>query len=95
MPASAVPPINTAVKQIDSLSIRHAESEPRDVSGIVLSAWPESIYTFQRMWSPLTGAPRLVAPSARRAPLVHRFSTASAVSFTARSPRPERGSRHG
>jgi hypothetical protein len=27
--------------------------------------------------------------------LVHRFSTAGAISFTARSPRPERGSGHG
>jgi hypothetical protein len=96
MPASTGSPIKTEVKMIDCLSIRYAESEPRDVSAILLSPWPESLYTFEQMWSRLAGEPRRVAAAARRAgTLVHRFSTARAVSFTARSPRPERGSGHG
>jgi hypothetical protein len=95
MPASTGSPIKTEVKKIDGLSIRYAESAPRDVSAI-LSPWPESLCTFGQMWSRLAGEPRRVAAAARRAgPLVHRFSTARAVSFTARSPRPERGSGHG
>ena len=58
--------------------------------------WPESLYTFEQMWSRLAGEPRRVAAAARRAgTVVHRFSTARAVSFTARSPRPEQGSGHG
>jgi hypothetical protein len=49
-----------------------------------------------QMWSRLAGEPRRVAAAAGRSgALVHRFSTARAVSFTARSPRPERGSGHG
>jgi hypothetical protein len=84
------------VKKIDGLSIRYAESEPRDVSAILLSPWPESLYTFEQMWSRLAGAPRRVSAAVRRAgTLVHRFSTVRAISFTARSPRPERGSGHG
>jgi hypothetical protein len=96
MPASTGSPIETQVKKIDGLSIRYAESEPRDVSAILFSPWPESLYTFEQMWSRLAGEPRRVTAAARRAgTLLHRFSTARAVSFTARSPRPERGSDHG
>jgi hypothetical protein len=53
MPASAGSVIKTQVKTIDGLSIRYAESEPRDVSAILLSPWPESLYTFEQMWSRL------------------------------------------
>jgi hypothetical protein len=96
MPASAGSPIRTQVKKIDGLPVRYAESQPRDVSAILLSPWPESLYTFEQMWSRLAGEPRRVVAVARWAgTLVHRFSTARAVSFTARSPRPERGSGHG
>jgi hypothetical protein len=96
MPASTGTPLKTQVKKIDGLSVRYAESEPRDVSAILLSPWPESLYTFEQMWSRLAGEPRRVAVAARRAgTLVHRFSTARAIWFTARSPRPKRGSGHG
>jgi hypothetical protein len=96
MPASTGSPIKTQVKKIDGLSIRYAESEPRDVSAILLSPWPESLYTFEQMWSRLAGEPRrVVAPPRRAGTLIHRFSTARAISFTAQSPRPERGSGHG
>jgi hypothetical protein len=96
MPASTGSPIKTQVKKMYGLSIRYAESEPRDMSAIPLSPWPESLYTFEQMWSRLAGEPRRVAAATRRAlTLVHRFSTARAISFTARSPRPERGSGHG
>ena len=96
MPASTGSSIKTQVKKIDGLSIRYAESEPRDLSAILLSPWPESLYTFEQIWSRLAGEPRRVAAAVRRAgALIHRFSTARAISFTARSPRPERGSDHG
>src|SRR5438128_11579118 len=42
--------INTQGRKIDGLSIRYAESAPRDVSAILLSPWPESLYTFEQMW---------------------------------------------
>jgi pimeloyl-ACP methyl ester carboxylesterase len=61
MPASTGSPIKTQVKKIDGLSIRYAESEPRDVSAILLSPWPESLYTFEQMWSGLAGHAHLVA----------------------------------
>jgi len=96
MPASTGSPIRTQVKKIDGLPVRYTESQPRDLSAILLSPWPESLYTFDQMWPRLAVEPRRVAAAATRAcTLVHRFSTARAVSFTARSPRPERGSGHG
>ena len=51
MPASTGTPIKTQVKKIDGLAVRYAESEPRDVPAILLSPWPESLYTFEQMWS--------------------------------------------
>jgi hypothetical protein len=90
MPASTGSPIKTQVKKIDGLSNRYAQGEPRDVSAILLSPWPESLYTFEPMWSRLAGEPRHVTAAAGRSgALVHRLSTARAISFTARSPRPE------
>ena len=61
MPASARSLIKTQVKTIDGLSIRYAESEPREVSAILLSPWPESLYTFEQMWSRLAEHAHLVA----------------------------------
>src|SRR6202042_1487706 len=60
-PASAGSVIKTQVKTIDGLSIRYAESEPREVSAILLSPWPESLYTFEQMWSRLAEHAHLVA----------------------------------
>jgi hypothetical protein len=96
MPASTGSPVKIQGKVSDGMSIRYAESEPRDVWAIPVGSWPESRYTFEQMWSRLAGEPGRVVAAARRAgTLVHRFSTARAISFTARSPRPERGSGHG
>src|ERR1700684_3478112 len=61
MPASADSPIKPQIKKIDGLSIRYAESEPREVSAILLSPWPESLYTFEQMWSRLAEHAHLVA----------------------------------
>jgi hypothetical protein len=97
MPASIGSHIKAQVKKIDGLSVRYGEREPRDdLSAILLSPWPGSLYTFEQMWSRLAGEPRRIAAAAGRSgALVHRFSTTRAISFTARSPRPERGSGHG
>ena len=61
MPASAGSLIKTQVKKIDGLSIRYAESEPREVSATLLSPWLESLYTFEQMWSRLADHAHLVA----------------------------------
>src|SRR5260370_40550166 len=61
MPASTGSPIKTQVKKIDGLSVRYAESEPRDVAAILLSPWPESLYTFEQMWPRLAEHAHLVA----------------------------------
>src|SRR5437588_12317195 len=53
--------IKTQTRKIDGLSIRYAESEPRDVSAILLSPWPESLFTFEQMWSRLAEHAHLVA----------------------------------
>src|SRR4029077_10127635 len=54
-------PIKTQVRKINGLSIRYAESEPRDVSAILLSPWPESLFTFEQMWLRLAENAHLVA----------------------------------
>ena len=54
-------PIKTQVRKIDGLSIRYAESGARDVSAILLSPWPESLFTFEQMWSRLADHAHLVA----------------------------------
>ncbi len=72
MPATTGSPVRTQVKRIDGLSVRYPESEARDVSAILLSPWPESLYTLEQMWPRLAVKPRRVAAAARRAgTLVH------------------------
>jgi hypothetical protein len=53
MATRTVPLIKTKTRTIDGLSIRYAESAPREVSAILLSPWPESLYTFEQTWSRL------------------------------------------
>jgi len=54
-------PIKTKTRTIDGLSIRYAESGPREMSAILLSPWPESLYTFEQMWARLAEHAHLVA----------------------------------
>src|SRR6266403_765100 len=51
----------TETRTIDGLSIRYAERAPREVSAILLSPWPESLYTFEQMWPRLAEHAHLVA----------------------------------
>jgi len=53
--------IQTQVRTIDGLSIRYAESEPRDNHALLLSPWPESIYCYEPTWSRLAEHMHLVA----------------------------------
>ena len=81
MPASTSSPIKTKVKKIHGLSIRYAGSEPRDVSAILLSPWPESLYTFEQMWPRLAGgaSPRRRSRQAGRyacSPIFYRYGRA-------------------
>jgi len=61
MNVSTRSPIKTQTRKIDGLSIRYAESERRDVSAILLSPWPESLFTFEQMWLRLAEHAHLVA----------------------------------
>lgn len=61
MAAPTSSPIKIKTRTIDGLSIRYAESAPREVSAILLSPWPESLYTFEQMWSRLAEHAHLVA----------------------------------
>jgi pimeloyl-ACP methyl ester carboxylesterase len=61
MPVSSNPTINIQTKTIDGLSIRFAESEPRDSGALLLSPWPESLLAFDQMWEPLAEHAHLVA----------------------------------
>jgi len=53
--------IRTQFKDIDGLSIRFAESEPRDQDALLLSPWPESLLAFDRIWDRLAEHAHLVA----------------------------------
>jgi pimeloyl-ACP methyl ester carboxylesterase len=61
MPVSSNSTINIQTKTIDGLSIRFAESEPRDSDALLLSPWPESLLAFDQMWEPLAEHAHLVA----------------------------------
>ena len=53
--------VKTKTRTIDGLSIRYSESAPREVSAILLRPWPESLYTFEQIWSRLAEHAHLVA----------------------------------
>jgi pimeloyl-ACP methyl ester carboxylesterase len=53
--------IRSQSRTIDGLSIRFAESEPRETDALLLSPWPESIYAFEAVWSRLAEHTHLVA----------------------------------
>jgi pimeloyl-ACP methyl ester carboxylesterase len=61
MASSTRSPIKTQIRKVDGLAIRYAESEARDVSAILLSPWPESLFTFEQMWPRLAEHAHLVA----------------------------------
>jgi len=61
MATQADSPIKTIVRTIDGLSIRYAESEPRDTHALLLSPWPESLLAFEQVWVPLAEHAHLVA----------------------------------
>jgi pimeloyl-ACP methyl ester carboxylesterase len=54
-------PIETQFRTIDGLSIRFAESEPRDEHALLLSPWPESLLAFEPTWARLAQDAHLVA----------------------------------
>jgi pimeloyl-ACP methyl ester carboxylesterase len=53
--------IQTRFRTIDGLSIRFAESEPRDDHALLLSPWPESLYSYEPTWTRLAENTHLVA----------------------------------
>jgi pimeloyl-ACP methyl ester carboxylesterase len=54
-------PIKTLVRTVDGLSIRYAESEPRDKHALLVSPWPESLLAFEQVWAPLAKHAHLIA----------------------------------
>ncbi len=61
MPTALSQSIHPQVRTIDGLSIRYAESEPRDDHALLLSPWPESIYCYEATWARLAEHTHLVA----------------------------------
>src|SRR4030095_11641364 len=53
--------IQPQVRTMDGLSIRYAESEPRDDHALLLSPWPESIYCYDPTGNRLAEQVHLVA----------------------------------
>jgi pimeloyl-ACP methyl ester carboxylesterase len=53
--------ITAQFRTVDGLSIRFAESEPRDAHALLLSPWPESLFAFAPIWSRLADETHLVA----------------------------------
>jgi len=48
-------------RSIDGLSIRFAESVPRETDALLLSPWPESAYAYEAVWARLCDRTHLVA----------------------------------
>jgi hypothetical protein len=63
MPASTGSPIKTRVKRSTTCRCRTAKASC-DVSAILLSPWPESLCTFEQMWSRLAGPDQHHTPGA-------------------------------
>jgi pimeloyl-ACP methyl ester carboxylesterase len=61
MTASVDTIIQPQLRTIDGLSIRYAESEPRDIDALLLCPWPESLFAFAGVWSTLARRAHLVA----------------------------------
>jgi pimeloyl-ACP methyl ester carboxylesterase len=62
MSVSTSSPITVHFREIDGLKIRYAESrQPCDVQALLLSPWPESLYSFEPMWQQLAERAHLVA----------------------------------
>jgi pimeloyl-ACP methyl ester carboxylesterase len=61
MPATLTQSIRPRVRTIDGLTIRYAESEPRNDHALLLSPWPESIYCYEPTWARLAEHTHLVA----------------------------------
>src|SRR5579864_9242930 len=53
--------IRPQTRTVDGLSIRYAESEPRDEHALLFSPWPESIYACEPTWNRLAEHTHLVA----------------------------------
>ncbi len=53
--------IHPQVRTIDGLSIRFAESEPREHRALLLCPWPESLYAYEAGWHRLAEHAHLVA----------------------------------
>jgi pimeloyl-ACP methyl ester carboxylesterase len=53
--------IQPQFRTIDGLSIRFAESEPRDDHALLTSPWPESLYAYEATWPRLAEQAHLVA----------------------------------
>jgi pimeloyl-ACP methyl ester carboxylesterase len=53
--------VKTQFRDVDGLSIRYAESEPRQVDALLLNPWPESLFAFDRVWAKLAEHAHLVA----------------------------------
>jgi pimeloyl-ACP methyl ester carboxylesterase len=53
--------IHPRVRTIDGLSIRFAESEPRENHALLLCPWPESLYAYEAAWHRLANHAHLVA----------------------------------
>ena len=53
--------IRPQIRAIDGLSIRFAESEPRENHALLLCPWPESLYAYEAGWHRLAERAHLVA----------------------------------
>ena len=61
MSISAGIPAKTQFREVDGLSVRYAESEPREADALLLNPWPESLFAFDRVWARLAEHAHLVA----------------------------------
>ena len=61
MSISLTTSIKPQFRTVDGLTIRYAESAPKEDHALLLSPWPESLYAFDQMWDRLAEHTHLVA----------------------------------
>ena len=62
MSAEAASPITTYFRVCDGVRVRYADTKAKsDTTVLMLAPWPESLWAFRRIWSPVTTLGRVIA----------------------------------
>ena len=78
--------IRPKTRSIAGLSVRYAESEPRDEHALLFSPWAESIYGYEPTWNRLAEHTHLVAIAGHRRRYYRPIAVSSDLCWYTRIP---------